>query len=271
MLQLSHKLLAISLLVILFFTSSCGEINRPFKPENKSLPSFKDTSILKNSIITVSPTSGIKIEKANLLADLVTKALLQEGILASRQSEKLNSLILRSRLQKNTIFWSLIKPEGILIYEIEMIYSDTQLLKHTQTVAELISRAINSIDRISVNQKAQVYLAVLPIDGALKPGASTLFREMVKKIDSPQIIITNDLIKARFLLAGSIYLEEKDDQLQLVVIEWTIMNTNGAKIGTVTQQNWMPINKTENQLSIMAETIVNKAVRAIKPLLESTY
>ena len=52
MLQLSHKLLAISLLVILFFTSSCGEINRPFKPENKSLPSFKDTSILKNSIIT---------------------------------------------------------------------------------------------------------------------------------------------------------------------------------------------------------------------------
>ena len=73
------------------------------------------------------------------------------------------------------------------------------------------------------------------------------------------------------MLGGSIYLEEKDDQLQLVVIEWTIMNTNGAKIGTVTQQNWMPINKTENQLSIMADTIVNKAVRAIKPLLESTY
>ena len=268
---LLRKLSLITLVSLLISTSSCVELERPFNPENKQPPNISDLNVINNSIINVIPTSGVSLHKGEQLADLVAKELQKQGFLTHYGTNYIGDLVLSSEFKHGKILWKLLETDGKSILQIKVNFLEKkQILMHAQIAAKKIANSLNSLDKLTTQNKNLIYLGILPIDGDLKAITEVLQNKLSSKIVSPNILISKNIIKAEFLISGSVYLAEKDNKLQLVIIDWTIMHANGEKIGTVTQQNWLSQNNIGKKLEDEAEIIVNNAVIPIRSILENT-
>ena len=269
LLSLSKKIPPVFALLLLF-SSACGEIPRPFKPDDKYNRPASSLQLIDKTGIAVQRTTKLPEQESKSLTKALVTSLLEFGIIASADSTNQGSLILKSNKKDKKIYFRLYNSNGKMILSIiqDYVFSGQDLRRRdaiAQNVARFIHKKLSSAGRDEL-----IILHIIPVSGQPKKITSHLSRAIGKSLISRGFAITDQLVKADYLIAGSIYANNGKSSLKHIVIEWTVMKNDGFRLGTVTQENWLKPIDFNNSAKLISRNVAKKALPAIISIINSS-
>ncbi len=280
-----HKAIGVVLLLSL---AGCGSIPLPFKKRagagTNSLVALRDTPGIR-----IDPIEGPSIPMAKLLARAVADALGEENIPASDKPFPGAGYVLKGRIVESApdpgdpylyvLKWRLLTSRGeeIGAYSQKIRgdkwqweYGDPRIIR---SVGLETARPIAALiqDKDESLRPAQVPLSsviVEKVDGAPGDGNAALTRAIKAALRGEDVLVTDDLRQAGYVLKGRVRVSPPAKGAQAVRIKWEVLTIEGGEVGLATQENAVPEGSLDGNWGGMAMNVARAAVGGIKAIIE---
>ncbi len=266
----SCRAILASLLALLL--AACGDLPRPFQPDDKSVEN--PLLVLGDRAgIVVMPLAGVEDEELSQdFAEALAKALRDADVIAHNGAGNRASLVLSSFLERKpgagavVVLW-LSGPDGSDIGTFEANVVERDLAPGAprrrvvlQRIAESVAAQVNPAGGPGV---AMPPMAVARISGLPAAQATTLERAMASALRRARVTVAETQGGRDLLLAGSVYFAERPrDQVSLEVL-WRVFGADGKEIGRLRQRNEIPAAALQRGWPEIAGAIAEGAVDGV--------
>jgi hypothetical protein len=111
---------------------------------------------------------------------------------------------------------------------------------------------------------------VSPVAGAPGDGQTSLTAAIKKRLNAGGVKLATSSSGNVYTVKGSVKVTDAAGGKQSIRIDWTVLNPNGTKRGTVSQQNMIPKGSLNGPWGAIADAAAADAAKGIIKLLPST-
>ncbi|MBM3626542.1 MAG: hypothetical protein FJX21_01860 [Alphaproteobacteria bacterium] len=258
--------------LVALLVSACGDLPRPFQPDDKSVEN--PLLVLGDRAgIVVMPLAGIEDDDASQeFASALAKALRDADVIAHNGAGSRSSLVLSSFLERKPgagaviVLW-LSGPDGSDIGTFEANVLERDLAPGAprrrivlQRIAETVVAQLNPAGGPAAPMPA---MAVARIAGLPAAQASILERAMAGALRRARMTVTDAPGERDVVLAGSVDFAERPRDHVALDILWKVFGTDGKEIGQLRQRNEIPGAALQRGWPEIAGAIADGAVDGI--------
>lgn len=254
----------LTILVCAVLLAACGDLPRPFQPAEKASPEVLQEALGPRAGVFVEPVPGMPdADSARLTGDLV-QALRALDVAAGRHASNRASYRISAQPgAAGVVRWSLAEPAGEIIFR----FDDQGDGDRATVVARRFAAILNPAAPVALY--ASLSLAVRPVDGAPGDGRHSLTRAMHRALLQSGFKSAETLENASFIVLGSVYVADSPDSNlhQSITVDWTVLTPDGARIGTVSQSNVLPLGALDGAWGEVARVVAENGAQGIVAML----
>jgi hypothetical protein len=285
-------------LLCLALAAACGQLPRPFQPEDKSgnrLIYLADLADLaERGAILVRPIGGNAPGNPAAAAESLAAALRARDLAASTRDEEGRGQVLRGwatvqRLpngrEEVLLSWELADAAGARLgrgaqrSELDTgVWAGAWKAGERESLDRVMDRAAAAIaalvqgpavESASAAGSADPRLVILPMRDLPGDGTLSLPRALRYELDAARIPLVDEPGDGDLLVACSISLDPPRADWQEVRIVWTVTRAgDGLELGRIDQQNRVPAGSLDGPWGAAAHGIAQGAVEGIRALVE---
>ncbi|MDH3790111.1 MAG: hypothetical protein OEU09_00295 [Rhodospirillales bacterium] len=277
-----------AVLLCLSLAAACGQLPRPFQPEDKS----------SNDLLYLADRSGILVRPVGrdapgdpaAAAELLAAALRARNLAASTRDANGTGQILRgwatvqrlpSGRDEVLLSWELAEATGALVGRTaqrselsagawqtgDPATLDRMMDRAAEAVAALVQDP--AVERPGLAGFAGARLVILPMRDLPGDGALSLPRALGHELDAARLPLADRAGGGDLLVACTVSLGPPREHLQEVRITWTVTRAgDGLELGRIDQQNRIPAGSLDGPWGPAAHGIAQGAVQGIRALVE---
>ncbi len=275
--------------VLLLGVAGCGSIPLPFKKSARGGGANSLITLRDAPGIRIDPIEGSSIPMAKLLARAVADALGANNIPASDKPFPGAGYILKGRIEKAVadpndpylyvLHWRLLtssgKEVGAYSQKIrgdkwQWEYGDPRIIRSVgiETARPIAALIQDKDENLRPAQVPLISVVVEKVDGAPGDGNAALTRAMKVALRGADVLVTDDLRQAGYVLQGRVRVSPPAGGAQAIRIKWKVMTLDGAEAGLATQENAVPEGSLDGKWGGMATNVARAAVGGIKAIIE---
>jgi hypothetical protein len=263
--------------------AACQPLPHPFQPADKDA----------NALLWPGARTGIVVKEIagapapRALAGEMARALREAEIVASATAGNRQSFLLfasataapldamRDEIQ---ISWRLEDSRGRPVGE---FHQTAQALKPAwkmaaapllrvlaKTAAPEIARLLAGTDASPIPAGNAPRVVILPVDNAPGDGRDSLARAMAFHLRKAGVRLSEEITDDSLVLLGSVRLAAAPSGTQRVAITWTAISSEGAEVGTVTQNARVPAGALDGPWGALAHAAAKAAASGVAELIE---
>jgi hypothetical protein len=269
--------------LLLLAIAACGVLPRPFQPEEKVAPEQVVPRLGARAGVVVRPIQGLPAPISVALVDNVVATLQERSVPASARFANRGSLELRGRVdpaEEDTLTWVLADPDGLTLLRYaeprpRPSWIDTTVLDVASIADRVAERVTAILEPPPADAGPDLELppvVVWTVDGAPGDGGRALARAMRRSLAGSGIDVVDALTDEAFLVLGSVYVvpDEAAARTEIVEIAWTVLRPDGARIGTVSQQNRVQEGTLNRRWGAVADAVAAAGAPGITAMLRRT-
>lgn len=267
---------ALLLLLALAGLAACGDVSRPFQPDEKPL-SHPLLRRFDHAGVIVMPLSGAADDVHSLeFGEALAAALRAADVLAHNGAGTRDSPVLSSYLERgaagdgNLVLW-LSNGAGTDIGTYEFRVRPRDLLSNTVGRRTLLNRVAQRIaveldpERVRIRAAPPVFVARL--DGLPPAQGAALERAIAFRLRRAQLEIAERPGADALVVAGGIGFQDRPGKQVAVDVVWRVLSGDGGEIGRVTQRNELPAAMLSDGWGDVADAIAETATEGIVELV----
>lgn len=277
-----------AVLLCLSLATACGQLPRPFQPEDKS----------SNDLLYLADRSGILVRPVGrdgpgdpaAAAESLAAALRARGLAASTRdaggtSQTLSGWATVQRLPDGRdevlLTWELVDSAGARIGRSAQRNElsagawhagDPEILDQVMDrAAEAIAALVQgpAVEGPRLAGLAGARLVILPMRDLPGDGALSLPRALRSELDAARLPLADRTAGGDLLVTCTVSLDPPREHWQEVRIVWTVTRAgDGLELGRIDQQNRIPAGSLDGPWGPAALGIAQGAVRGIRALIE---
>ncbi len=235
--------------------AGCGNLPRPFSPESKaaSPADFQPPA----------DGAGVVVDGGDcpLSADALIQALRQRQVPATVGPGNRGSIRLICQNAAAGQSWLLIDNRNARLGEIP---HDT---------AEGVARKLLALigrDGLPPADVQRPALVVAPVIGAPGDGATALTRAMALALKGRGAALAQEPDDTTLLVMGSVVVTEREPGSQFIEVIWELLSPDGARLGTVSQENTIDAGALDGNWGPIAPVIASAGAEGVIDLIERT-
>lgn len=247
----------------------CGQVPRPFQPEQKAPPGALTAQLGARAGVLVEPVADLDDNLATALSARIVAGLHDHEILAVTEGANRASYALEGNLGGTTpprLSWRLTDATGI-----ERIAFETAAPPNgeAQAIGTYIADQVAAYLLPPSENSATGPRVVVPlVDGAPGDGRHELAAAMRHSLVKSGLSVSEVVVDDAYLVLGSVFTAPASETEQLVEITWTLMRPDGSRIGSVDQQNTVPVGALDGRWGPVARIIADYGAQGIASMLE---
>jgi hypothetical protein len=242
--------------------AACGQLPRPFQPEDKPLPDIAEAEVEARAGVFVAPLPG---EDSERLTGALVAALQAADVAASRHARNRASHRISARLgESGSLRWSLVAPGG----ETLLAFNEAPGAESIGRVAQMFALFLNP-EPPPPPEQARPALAVPPVDGAPGDGRLALALAMRQALAAEGFPTDHAVVEAAYLVLGSVHVEKVANSAaeERVSVDWTVLGPDGARLGTVSQSNQVAAGTLDGTWGAVARVVAQNGAQGVVALL----
>jgi hypothetical protein len=252
--------------------TACGDLPRPFQPDEKPLvnPLLRRAD---HAGVIVMPLSGVTDDAQSLaFGEALAEALRAIDIMAhngagNRDSPVLSSYLERGPGETGTLILWLSNGAGTDIGTLEARVRWRDLVADTpgsrETLRRLADLVAAELDPERARREAAAPVFVARIDGMPAAQAAPLERAIAFWLRRAQLQIADRRDTGALVLAGGIGFRDRPGQQVAIEVVWRLLDGDGAELGRVAQQNELPAAALSDGWGDVAAAIAQGAAEGI--------
>ncbi len=280
---------AATVLILLLGLAACGQLPRPFAPEQKSQNALLE--LKDRAGITVLPMTGDIPQPPGSMARAMVEALhglnvpaaLGQGNRESRVLET-HSLVLPQPDGRDEVllYWDLRAHDGarVGIHNLRRVLPrGAWQAGDPRVIAALTAEAAPAIAALVQNPPVEVAripgfpgarLVILPLESAPGDAAVSLPRALAAEFLAADLPVADKIGENDLLVLGDVEVGPPKDGLQEVAIKWQVIRARGdEELGEITQRNHVPAGSLDGPWGAAAREIARGAAAGMIDLLGS--
>ena len=121
-----------------------------------------------------------------------------------------------------------------------------------------------------VAARPELALAVRPVDDAPGDGRYSLARAMRRALAGYGLRAAESLENAAYIVLGSVQVREaaQSSAHQSILVDWTVLTPDGARIGTVNQSNVLPKGALDGAWGPLARAVAEAGAAGVMDMLD---
>ncbi len=280
---------AASLLILLLGVAACGQVPRPFAPEQKSQNALLE--LKDRAGITVLPMTGDIPQPPGTAAQAMVEALHGLNVLAALGQGNRESRILESHSlvlprpggrDEVLLYWDLRAHDGarVGIHNLRRVLPrGAWQAGDPRVVATLTAEAAPAIAALVQNPPVEIAiipgfpgarLVILPLGPAPGDAAVSLPHALAAEFLAAELPVADKIGEHDLLVLGNIELGPPKDGLQEVAIKWLVIRVRGnEELGEIAQRNHVPAGSLDGPWGAAAREIARGAAAGMIDLLGS--
>ncbi|MDC0033212.1 hypothetical protein OAJ57_01450 [Alphaproteobacteria bacterium] len=267
-----------------FVVAACQPVPKPFAhPEKTVNPIVTPSSDFGG--VTILPILGLSRDRARSLSTAMAISLLSHGIIAGpdRSNHKSKFLQGTTTLEpaggdrtKITVIWDLFDTSGKLLGWRKAVRYSSQSdweKDEPKTFQRLAGDAAAGLAKLIAGPSGKaapnprITLHVWPMEGEPTEDNGPLRRAMKIALKKRNFRIADALENAGLVIAGAIELGPENINPTTIQITWSVLDTTGRELGTLTQRNAIPSQELRNLWKALATVIAENAAGGISDLV----
>ncbi len=268
----------LAVLLIAGLLTGCGMIPRPFQPEAKIAPETINQRLGARAGIVVRAVRGVPSTISDYLVDSLVAKLQANNVPASARFSNRASMTLAGEADTApaAVRWLLTDANGAIV--LEFAQASPQATWQEVTVLDAAALADGAAARIAGHLQPPELaqgtgrgwppVVVWAVEGAPGDGDRTLAAAMRRALLREGVAVNDALGDETYLVIGSVHVEPPRWGEERVEIAWTMMGPDGARVGTVTQDNTVPEGALDGPWGPVARAVADAGTPAIIAMLE---
>jgi len=244
--------------------AACGDLSRPFQLAEKASPEVLEEALGSHAGVFIEPVPGMPEADSIRLTGNLVQALRALDVAAGRHaSNRASYRISAEPGAAGVMRWSLTGPDGQIIFR----FDDQGDGDRTTVVARRFAAILNPGEPAALN--AGLSLAVRPVDGAPGDGRHSLTQAMRRALHRSGFKSAESLNNASFIVLGSVYIADVPNSKlhQSITVDWTVLTSDGARIGMVSQSNVLPLGALDGAWGEVARVVAKNGAQGIVAML----
>lgn len=251
-------------LVATLALAGCGDLPRPFAPENGTPPGGPIDAVAllgPRASLMVTPVEGLDAEVARGLADSVAQELRKRDILAfTRSGGRASWLLQLAAPTPGQTAWRLVDPSGLPA-------ARGAANAEAKAIAAQVDTAITTLaPPVPMAQRQTVRLA--GVQGVPQEAARLLTVALRREFRQAGIPVVEGA-KDSLVLAGRVERTDLGPEGEEVRIAWTLAQPDGEEVGTVNQTNRMPKGQLDGRWPSIVGAVAAGAVDGLLDIIEA--
>lgn len=270
------------LLAAALLLAACGPIPQPYREGRAEKAANPLIDVPDAAGVVVAPVTGAPPALSGPLTEALVAELQQAGIPASSGAALTHGLLLEGdagwTAGKTEIAWRLSDAEGADLGAVTARVDAPRAAYETgdpvliQSLARRGAMLLTGLlkpdmayDALAARTPA---VAVIGVEGAPGNGNAALAKAMRAVLDQSGIPRTDDQDEAALLLAAGVSVEAGDTpNTERVTIDWWLMDSTGAVLGTLNQSNLVPKGALDGRWGTTAYDAAYANVEAVQEML----
>ncbi len=276
--------LALVLLIPALLTLACGQLPRPFQPEEGAV----------NELLELSGRAGVQVQADgghycnSMAADAMAEGLRQRDLIASTDARNQDSLLLRCledvELDNDGNWtvrarWQLYDQVSRKIAHYSEKYNAAALVATAQKPPGSQRIAAKTVDSVAamilaeaqavVPQSPRRPLAIASFSAGPGDSASALPQALARELAATDFQLLPQPKRGDLVISGKVMLSPPDQGWQQAVIVWTVNRLGIEKeLGQVTQGNRVPAGSLDAPWGKLAEQIARAAAPGLMEIIQ---
>jgi hypothetical protein len=267
------------ILIALFALAACGNLPRPFQPDEKAADANRLLILPDRAGVIVLPVAGLPEPMAVDLADKLAQALLRENVPATTGEGNRHSYLLEGETARGddgvpVAQFELRDPRGGVVKSFKL-----PLDRSVQTASGMdltaVARQVASPVAAALQPDAVNPPAVKPplkigrVSGSPRQGDDlTLSRALDYALRRTGVKLAESADKESFEVRGEVLIIPRGPKLNNVNVTWTVYAPDGTELGQVQQQNDVTTEFLDKAWPEMASGVANGAAEGLADLIE---
>ena len=272
------------LLILALLTFACGQLPRPFQPEEGAV----------NDLLELSGRAGVQVQADGghycnaMAAEVMAEGLRQRDLIASTGARNQDSLLLRCLEDVEidndgnwTIMarWQLYDQTSQKIAHYSERYGASTVLATAQEPPDsqrVVAKTIDSVAAMvlagaqkEVPQALSRSLAIAHFSTGPGDSVSALPRALARELAATDVRLLPEPSNGDLVISGSVTLSPPDKGWQQAVIIWTVTRLGfEGELGQVTQGNRVPAGSLDAPWGKLAEQIARAAAPGLMEIIQ---
>ncbi len=268
---------------LLSIAAACQPLPQPFQPADKNA----------NALLWPGARTGIVVKEiagapaSRALAGEMARALRETDVVASTTSGNRQSHLLLARATATPldsvrdeirISWRLNDSRGRPVGEFRQTaqaLNPAWKMGAAPLLRALAKKAAPKIARLLAGKDARLIPAgggprvvIGPVDDAPGDGRDSLVRAMAFHLRKAGVRLSEEITDDSLVLLGSVRLSAAPSGTQRVAITWTAISSDGAEVGTITQNARVPAGALDGPWGELADAAAQAAASGVAELIE---
>lgn len=255
--------------------AACGELPRPFQPEDKI-----DNRLLAlpDSLgVVVRPIDGLPEPMAAALAEAVAESLRHENVPATTKQGNAGSFIVDGTTMVGpngvpTARFVLLDPRGTPVKEqlvpLDKSVQTSQGVDFTATARTAATAFAAALQPAAVAPPARPTVRIGAVTGAPGQGGVTLARALDYALRHTGVKMAATENDESLVVSGHVTIVSKSPKLRAIDIVWTVLAPDGTELGKVEQANEVPSDFVDHAWGELASAVAEGAAEGITDLID---
>ena len=260
--------------------AACGDLPRPFQPEDKSTQAWSVPGDVAWGSITVPPIGGLPAEQSRALVDEVVKALRLRDVPASTHASGRGSIVLAGRvsISAGKLRWSLIAPDGETALRFEELSPSVptgdaappDLASVAERAAARVAAVLKPPEAAEPDRQPQLPVAIETVRGAPGDGGTALARAMRHSLARIGVTVTDAPESGSLTIQGWVRVARDDTATDsaTITIAWDVLHPDGSRLGTVTQSSRVGEGQLTGTWGVLPRLVARAGAPGIAQLLD---
>jgi hypothetical protein len=271
----------------LFLAVACGQLPRPFQPEDKSV----------NGLLHLADGMGILVQPLNrdapadpeAAAEILAAALRARNLPASARGQNGAGRVLSGQAtilelpgyrDELLIYWELADADGTRIgshAQRSELTPGAWQAGDPETVSRVLARSAEAIAAMVQGAPAEPSgppepagsrLVILPMQGLPGDGAQSLAQALAAELDAASLSQADQAAENDLLIACTVTLGPPHGYWQEIRVTWDVKRAgDGAQLGQIEQRNRVPAGSLDGPWGPAAQGIAEGAAAGIRDLV----
>lgn len=247
----------------------CGQVPRPFQPEQKASPEAVAGLLGARAGVLVHAIAGLEDGLASALAAQIAAGLQGREIPAATDSGNRASYALEGRIAASNparLAWQLRDATGVEHLAFETAAPEAG---NEGPIGAEVAARVAAYFLPPTEAEAGVPRVVVPlVDGAPGDGRHALAAAMRQSLARTGLAVSETIVDDAYLVLGSVFTAPAGETDQAIEITWTLMRPDGSRVGTVDQSNTVPAGTLDGRWGPVARIIGDFGAKGIVTMLK---
>jgi hypothetical protein len=256
---------------------ACGNLPRPFQPEEKA-EGNKLLFLPDRAGVIVMPVAGLPEPMAVELADKIASALLQENVPATTGEGNRQSYLLEGETTRGDngipmAQFELRDPRGVLMKSVKIPIDHSVQTAGGMDLAAIAHSAAGPVAAAlqpdAVNPPPpRPLLKIGKVSGSPRDGDFALARALDYALRRNGVKLAEAADKDSFEVRGEVLILPRGPKLRNVAVTWTVYALDGSELGRVQQQNDVTPEFLEKAWPEIASAVADGAAEGLTDLID---